>query len=122
MIIDNLDHDLVDYLVDYSISKLQQYFGGNFLKVFKTITSDNGSEFSNLSMSLKDVTDVYFARPYAHYERGSNERHNGLLRRYIPIGKAISNYSTEVIQRVYQMLNNLLRKILDYQQKAVLLE
>lgn len=45
-----------------------------FPKVFKTITSDNGSEFSNLTTGLKDVTNVYFARPYAPYERGSNER------------------------------------------------
>ena len=93
-----------------------------FPKVFKTITSDNGSEFSNLAKGLKDVTDVYFARPYAPYERGSNERHNGLLRRYIPKGKAISDYSTKAVQRIYQTLNNLPRKILDYQQPAVLFE
>ena len=104
------------------MNQLQQDIGELFPQVFKTITSDNGSEFSNLEMSLKDVTDVYFARPYAPYERGSNERHNGLLRRYIPKGKAISDYSTEAIQRIYQKLNNLPRRILDYQQPAVLFE
>ena len=104
------------------MKKIQHDFGDLFPLVFKTITSDNGSEFSNLAACLKGVTDVYFARPYASYERGSNERHNGLLRRYIPKGKALSDYSREAIKRIYQTLNNLPRKILNYQQPAVLFE
>ena len=116
--IDDQDHDSVDY----AINKLQHSFGELFPHVFKTITSDNGSEFSNLASSLKSVTDVYFARPYASYERGSNEKHNGLLRRYIPKGKAISDYSRNAIKRMYQTLNNLPRKILNYQQPAVAFE
>lgn len=118
ILLDDQDHDSVDY----AMKQLQQEFGELFPQVFKTITSDNGSEFSNLALSLKDVTDVYFARPYAPYERGSNERHNGLLRRYIPKGKAISDYSKQAIKRIYQTLNNLPRKILDYEQPAVLFE
>lgn len=118
ILLDDQDHDSVDY----AMNQLQQDFGELFPQVFKTITSDNGSEFSNLTVGLQGITDVYFARPYAPYERGSNERHNGLLRRYIPKGKAISDYSTEAIQRIYQTLNNLPRKILDYQQPAVLFE
>jgi len=118
ILLDDQDHDSVDY----AMNQLQQDFGELFPQVFKTITSDNGSEFSNLEVNLKDVTDVYFARPYAPYERGSNERHNGLLRRYIPKGKAISDYSTKAIQRIYHTLNNLPRRILDYQQPAVLFE
>ena len=113
--IDDLDHDSVDY----AVTKLQNAFGDFFPQVFKTITSDNGSEFSNLSACLENVTEVYFARPYASYERGSNEKHNGLLRRYIPKGKAISDYSKDAIKRIYQTLNNLPRKILNYQQPAV---
>ena len=118
ILLDDQDHDSVDY----AMNQLQQDFGELFPQVFKTITSDNGSEFSNLALGLKDVTDVYFARPYAPYERGSNERHNGLLRRYIPKGKEISGYSKQAIKRIYQTLNNLPRKILDYKQPAVLFE
>lgn len=101
--IDDQDHDSVDY----AINKLQEDFGKLFPQVFKTITSDNGSEFSNITACLENVTEVYFARPYASYERGSNERHNGLLRRYIPKGKAISDYSRGAIKRIYQTINNL---------------
>jgi len=93
--IDDQDHDSVDH----GIKQLQEFYGELFPHVFKTITSDNGSEFSNLSASLKGITDVYFARPYASHERGSNERHNGLLRRYIPKEKAISDYSRHTIKR-----------------------
>ncbi len=118
ILLDDQDHDSVDY----AVSQLRRNFGELFPHVFKTIISDNGSEFSNLSEGLKDVTNVYFARPYAPYERGSNERHNGLLRRFIPKGKAISDYTREAIQRIYQTLNNLPRKILNYQQPAVLFE
>lgn len=116
--IDDQDHDSVDH----GIKQLQNFYGELFPKVFKTITSDNGSEFSNLSASLEGITDVYFARPYASYERGSNERHNGLLRRYIPKGKAISDYSRKTIKRIYQTLNNLPRRILNYRQPAVVFE
>lgn len=102
ILIDDQDHDSVDY----AMSQLQHDFGDLFPQVFKSITSDNGSEFSNLAVSLKNFTDVYFARPTAPYDRGSNEQHNGLLRRNIPKGKAISDYSTVAMQRIYRALNN----------------
>ncbi len=94
--IDDQDHDSVDH----GIKQLQNFYGELFPQVFKTITSDSGSEFSNLLASLEGIMDVYFARPYAFHERGSNERHNGLLRRYIPKGKAISDYSRHTIKRL----------------------
>lgn len=116
ILIDDQDHDSVDY----ALTQLRQDFGDLFSEVFKTITSDNGSEFSGLTKGLQGITDVYFCHPYSPYERGSNERHNGLLRRYIPKGNAISDYSPVAIKRIYQTLNQLPRKILDYQQPAVL--
>jgi len=44
-----------------------------------TITSDNGTEFTDHEMiSEKLKIDYYFAHPYASYERGSIENLNGL--------------------------------------------
>ena len=57
---------------------------------------------------------IYFARPYSAWERGSNERHNGLLRRCIPKGVPIKAVSEETIQRTLQWCNNLPRKLLNY--------
>ena len=84
-------------------------------EVFKTITTDNGSEFSTLADLEKiSSTLVYFAHPYTSCEKGSNERHNGLIRRFIPKGKRIDDYSSEQISDIEIWCNNLPRKILGY--------
>lgn len=45
-------------------------------------------ELSQLGSTLEFT--VYFAHPYAAHERGANERNNGLLKRFIHKGEAIS--------------------------------
>jgi len=65
-----------------------------FLKVFKTITGDNSSEFRDLLELGKGLQiDVYFRQPYV----SSNEHHNDLIRRFIKKGqatKSINNSKT----------------------------
>lgn len=91
----------------------------NLQDTFKSITSDNGSEFSELSDQGKgNKIDVYFAHPYASWERGSNERHNGLIRRFIKKGQPIHTYTDELIEDVENWMNTLPRKILNYQTPA----
>lgn len=36
-----------------------------FAKLFKSVTSDNGSEFASLSDALHSISDVYFTHPYS---------------------------------------------------------
>lgn len=61
-------------------------------KVFKTITVDNGVEFSNYEGMEKALyrvgkrTEVYYCHPYSSSERGSNENQNKLIRRHYPKG------------------------------------
>lgn len=88
---------------------------GHWDDIFKTITTDNGSEFSLLS-GLDDLskTLVYFAHPYNSYEKESAERHNGLIRRFIPKGRRIDSYSNEQICQIEVWCNSLPRKILGY--------
>ena len=71
-------------------------------------------EFSEISNLENETLSIYFARPYSAWERGSNERHNGLLRRCIPKGMPIKAVSEETIQRTLQWCNNLPRKLLNY--------
>ena len=59
-------------------------------------------------------TKVYFAHPYTSWERAQNERHNGLLRRYVPKGISIENFSDEDILWAADALNSLPRKNLGY--------
>ena len=58
---------------------------------FKTITSDNGTEFHDYASVEADTSvKFYFATPYHSWERGTNENFNGLLRQYIPKGMSQS--------------------------------
>lgn len=79
--------------VNNSLSELANCYGERISQVFRTITADNGSEFSELSdLIQKWGSEAYFAHPYSSWERGTNERHNGILRRFVPKGKAIRRH------------------------------
>lgn len=101
--------------VNQAISQLQRRAGDTFSTVFKTITSDNGSEFAGLHDAPKETLDVYFSHPYASWERGTSENQHKFIRRYIPKGKAISQYSETQCLRIQQWMNDYPRKILGYQ-------
>lgn len=96
-----------------ALNTLVSEAGPHFSKVFKSITTDNGSEFSELS-NLEPLTTVYYTHPYTSSERGTNERHNGLIRRFIPKGKRMGDYSIEATAKIQLWCNTLPRKILGY--------
>lgn len=101
--------------VQYSLNELFNECGSLYTKVFKSFTADNGLEFSKLStLENSSSVKVYFAHPYSSGERGTNERHNGLIRRFIPKGKSIRAYSNKAIIKVQNWCNSLPRKILGY--------
>ena len=97
--------------VTEALKSLKQYYDDKFSQVFKSITADNGSEFANLSSI---GVPVYFAHPYSSWERGTNERQNGLVRFFIPKGKAISEVSDRTIKRAEDWINKLPRKLFNY--------
>jgi IS30 family transposase len=98
-----------------ALENLLVEYGDRFSRVFKTITGDNGSEFSHLSeLEHSTATKVYFTHPYSSFEKGTNERHNGLIRCFIPKGHSIDNYSEEQIAWIEDWCNTLPRKILGY--------
>lgn len=85
----------------------------------KTLTLDNGKEFSNHeSISSTLGCDVYFAKPYHSWERGLNENTNGLLRQYFPKKTKFDEISDEEIQAVVNKINNRPRKCLNYKTPA----
>lgn len=61
-------------------------------------SADNGSEFADLS-NLETVSDtlVYYTHPYTSCEKGSVERHNGLIRSFIPKGKWIDQFDVQAV-------------------------
>ena len=81
-----------------------------------TLTVDNGKEFSQFKeIEAKTGMRVYFADPYAAWQRGTNENTNGLLRYYFPKGTDFRNVSEKDIALVVKKLNNRPRKCLNYQ-------
>lgn len=90
-------------------------FDNQFFKhLFQSITSDNGSEFAGLSEAIKGISEVYFTHPYSSWERGTNENHNGIIRRFIPKGLSLNDVTTESIKKIASWMNNLPRKRLGY--------
>lgn len=79
---------------------------------FKSITFDNGSEFSKLSQ-VKGAK-IYFAHPSSPWERGSNENINGLIREYIPKGRSLKQFTESQITQVQNAINDKPRRILHY--------
>ncbi len=91
--------------VQNALLKLINETGDCFSKVFKSFTCDNGSEFAEMASIEKSIdTKIYFAHPYASGERGTNERHNGLIRRFIPKGRSMNEFSVESIARVQKLV------------------
>lgn len=98
-----------------ALETLKSQYSEHFSEVFKTITTDNGSEFASLADLEKAAgTLVYFAHPYTSCEKGSVENHNGLIRRFIPKGKRIDSYSNEQLSKIELWANSLPRKLLGY--------
>lgn len=91
------------------IQQLRAIYGDRFNAVFRSITSDNGSEFATLPQLLPD-TDIYYAHPYSSYERGLNEKQNSLVRRFFPKGRSLDGVSPDAVQRVQDWINRFPRK------------
>lgn len=100
--------------VDEALDELLETFGDKYREVFKTITSDNGSEFANLSRLEDKGIGIYFTHPYTSCEKGTVECHNRMLRRFIPKGKSIGDYTADEIMIFADIINGLPRKLLGY--------
>lgn len=91
-----------------------------FRIVFKSITADNGSEFLDhealeCSVAGGKRTDIYYANPYAGWERGSNENVNRMIRRFIPKGCDISRFTRKQIRKIEEWINNYPRRVLNFE-------
>ena len=106
----------------HAMQMLKNEYGEKFSQVFKTITVDNGSEFSGFAQVENWGSQVYFAHPYTSWERPQNERHNGLFRAFVPKGVSIESFSPEYILAAADELNGRPRKKLGYRTPEELFE
>jgi transposase, IS30 family len=84
-------------------------------KLLRTATFDNGKEFAEHErLSAATGMDIYFAQPYAAWQRGTNENTNGLVRQYVPKGTDLSATSHRAVAAIESSLNDRPRKRLGY--------
>ena len=94
----------VNTTVDSTLSKFPQ-------GTFKSITVDNGSEFS---AAYQLPIPVYYCHPYTSCERGSNENCNRLVRRFFPKGQSMAHRTQRDADAAAHAINAMHRKILGY--------
>lgn len=81
----------------------------------QSLTVDNGREFTRHKGLEKALSmQVYFADPYASWQRGTNENTNGLIRQYLPKDDDFSGVSGAMIRKIETRLNKRPRKCLGY--------
>jgi len=82
----------------------------------RTATFDNGSEFAQHERVAQAAgVNIYFAKPYAAWQRGTNENTNGLVRQYYPKKHDLAAESHRAVAAVEKLLNDRPRKRLGYQ-------
>ena len=86
-----------------------------FMELFPVLLADNGSEFSNPSAIELDAqgnqrTSIFYCNPSAPYQKGSCENNHELIRRIIPKGTDLSQYTQEKIDLMMSHINSYSRK------------
>ncbi|CMX72725.1 IS1239 transposase [Streptococcus pneumoniae] len=76
-----------------------------------SITADNGTEFNRL-FDVFSEEHIYYAHPYASWERGTNENHNRLIRRWLP--KGTKKMTPKEVAFIEKWINNYPKKCLNY--------
>jgi IS30 family transposase len=95
--------------------KCVKAFGFIPRRMRQTLTLDNGSEFAHFKeLEKKTRLTVYFADPYAAWQRGANENTNGLLRQYFQKGIDFRTTDEDAVAEAVRRLNNRPRKCLGY--------
>lgn len=100
------------------LDKIERKLGSEaFRRIFITMTCDGGSEFMDIEgierscIDGKQRTKLYFAHPYTACERGTNENHNRILRRFFPKGCDFSKVTDEEVSKAEHWMNNYPRRI-----------
>ena len=104
-----------DYKQEYYVANLiYKYIVDNEIPV-KSITTDNGLEFNVLGITAKKLgVKLYKCDPYCSFQRGTNERTNALVRRWIPKGSSMKLKPQIYLDDICFAINSMPRKIFDF--------
>jgi IS30 family transposase len=100
---------------EYGIEAQKKIFAQYPQFARKTANFVNGKKNYNHEEPHKDLQmDTYFCDPNSPGQRGSNEYHNGLIRRYIPKKTDFTTLYPRELQAIIIEINNRPRKCLNY--------
>ena len=104
-----------EYKQEYYIANLiYNFIIKNNIEV-KSITVDNGLEFNVLGITAKKLgVKLYKCDPYCSFQRGTNERMNAMVRRFIPKGESMKLKPQIYLDDICFMINSMPKKIFDY--------
>ena len=104
-----------EYKNEYYIDKLiYNYILKEEINV-KSITVDNGLEFGALGLTAKKLgVKLYKCDPYCSFQRGTNERMNAMVRRFIPKGSSLKMIPQIYLDDICFKINSMPRKIFDF--------
>lgn len=94
---------------------INQWFSRFPQEARMTMTFDNGLEFADHQKITSSLgTKIYFAKPYASWQRGTNENSNGLIRWYLPKNTDLDSLTDDEFDVIIKLINNRPRKCLNF--------
>ena len=104
-----------EYKNEYYINKIIYEYIIKHEILVRSITVDNGIEFDALGIAAKKLgVKLYKCDPYCSFQRGTNERTNALVRRWIPKGSSMKNIPQIYLDDICFEINSMPRKIFDF--------
>jgi IS30 family transposase len=109
VLMENLDSE-------YGIKAQLDVFG-KLPKVARlSATFDNGREnYNHIKLKIQLGMRTFFCDPNCPWQKGSNENHNGVLRRYIPKKTDLTTVTQTELDAIIEEINNRPRKCLEYE-------
>lgn len=112
-----------------ALDRIEKKYGCDFYKIFKTITVDNGKEFSGVNSMERALyrvgkrTQIFYCHPYSSFERGSNEVSNKLVRRFFPKGADFDTMLTRTAaKRCQEWMNDYPRALFGGKSSRIIFE
>ncbi len=103
-----------------ALDRLERELGEKkFRETFKSITVDNGVEFSDFEgmessrRNKQKRTKVYYCHAYRSCERARNENQNRFIRRFYPKGVNFDHITRKEVKRIEVWMNDYARKLFD---------